>query len=1206
MRSPAPPPTNLTALSSQPFKPAQQQAQAKVVQAQRALPKEPTPAIPRLPSPTPAQTHAALQIAQRAQKASGKPAPTYYRELANDPRQAQYIATLRHYAAEAQQHAARLVSHAAGAIGTNALGALKPQPVSLRSLTGAAADQSNALFGASRQAAIDRGEANPRKSPGVGINVPGAGEINLSSIAAALANTHIAPKGLIGNVINEAIDLPAQTFLSSAIAGSAARSAVEGKPKALEGVGQGVLSQVEHPIRSFEEAPLATALTFAGGEAAIGGALGKVARAGALGDRAAELASTVRPDLKLYGESPTEGPAEASGVGPAPREGLRKGQSYNPDPLRKAAQLGYEKALTKLPQGLGRQADPFQAEGWRLQRNASGGGITRVGRVDRVRAAGEQTRRRFVKGTVERVAGLRPKDGSEHAVPLIVQRIVRRPDTVEVDLQKEATKLRNAQPGLTRSQLHANKANLQRVEDLLANKKFLADPSEAFRAANRYRAIQAPLEAILIHGGVLKPGQLRAKLFPYAQAHMGALYDGEALRDANGHQLLDEQIQAHMKANGVEEPGFISHKGGIDSGSSFYQATTKQPSLEKHARTGSAFSKGVADHSYEGLAGSIASQASRAAALEVRARELNLLALKPKRGGFVSQEAAQAYAKELQYTPEGARIEGGLGKLVPVHLGSDPILATGNVHPPDVQGTLDQFGLSEYKSAVSKANGKYGLIPEHVQNRLKAHDEAVSAKTNIKRAAQTYQQGFRRAKLNTSTRHIAGVVQEQGIRLAMEGAGPQAKRTGKLFLRSLNKAAELDHHGHLLDDAGPLGAPLRELEGQLGTRGGQVASQKANNVVRKGQAWSGSDFGASIARTADGAAHSTVGSAILKPWHAWQHVIEGGLTKVEESTHQAMLGKALKDSGFIKSYRSALKLQDEGMQELIKGGLTPNKADALARSVDDMLGNWAHQTPVVRNLIGNYAPFGLWYLNSMRWLYRLPVSHPIKTGILAALYHATKAERGKKGQGFGAPGEVPAFLQGTIDTNLPVVGKVSIAPSYYSPGGTLGPEATSTAVEQFLPQLQGIVSAAKGQNALSGEKLTTSKGKELGPISDLGNILGEVATGPVPFATQAQSLLQGGGKPYGTANIFTDIASKLGGESQVKPGTARPLDEQLVKLLSPVRFNFPAAGSRGPVSAPSTPGKGVSARQRLALRSRVRTTGGISARQRLALQSGRR
>lgn len=1188
-------------LPTQPFKPAQRQAQAKVVQAQRALPKEPTPAIPRLSSPSPAQTHAALRIAQRAQQASGKPAPVYYRELANDPRAAQYVATLKHYAQHAQQHAARLVSHAAGAVGAGALSALRPGPVTLRSLVGAAGDQSNALLGVSRQAAVDRGEADARKVPGVGINVPGAGEINLSNIAAALANVHIAPKGIVGNVINEAIDLPAQTFLSSAIAGSAARSAVEGKPKALRGLGEGVLGQVEHPIRSFKEAPLATALTLAGGEAAVGGVLGRVARAGALGDRAAELASTVRPDLKLYGESPTEGPVEQSGVGPAPREGLRKQQTYNKDPVRKLAQVAYEKGLTKLPEGAGRQADPFQAEGWRLQRNASGGGLTRVGRVDRVRAAGEQTRRRFVKGTIERVARLRPKDGSEHAVPLIAQGIVRTPESLVADLTKEATKLRAAQDGLTRSQLHANKANLQHVEELLANKAFLADPSEAFHAAARYRALQAPLEAILIHGGILKPDQVRAKLFPYAQAHMGALYDGTALRDANGKQLLSEQIQAHMKANGVEDVGFVSHKGGIDSGSSFYQATTKQPSLEKHARTGSAFSKGVADHSYEGLTGSIASQASRAAQLEVRARELNLLALKPKSGGFANREAAQSYAKELAFTPEGVRIEGGLGKLRPVHLGSDPILETGNVHPADIKGTLDQFGLSQHESALSKSNGKFGLIPEHVQNRLAEHDNAVSAKTNVKRGLQAYQQGFRRAKLNTSTRHIAGVAQEQGIRLAAEGAGIQAKRTGKLFLKNLSHAAELDRHGHLLDDAGPLGGPMRELEGQLGTRGGQVASQKANDVVRKGQAATGNDFAASIARGAGGAMRSKVGSAILKPWHAWQRVVEGGLSKVEEATHQAMIGKALKDSGFIGSYRSALRLQDQGMQELIKGGLTPNKADLLARSVDDMLGNWSHQTPAVRNIIGNYAPFGLWWLNSMRWLYRLPVSHPIKTGILAALYEATKAERASKGQGFGAGGSVPAFLQGTIDTHLPVVGKVSIAPSYYSPGGTLGPEATSTAVEQFLPQLQGVVAAAKGQNALSGAKLTTSKGEELGPISDLGNILGEVATGPVPFATQAQSLLQGGGKPYGTANIFTDVASKLGGPSQVKPGTSRPFDEQLVKLLSPLRFNFPAAGSRGTTGGPSTAsGSKISARQRLAARSRTHVAGTISARQKLA------
>lgn len=1180
------------ALPQQPFAaPAPSPRQAAQAQRISRSSVSKTPDIPRLPNPTPSQTTAALALATQAQHQSGQPASTYWRTLKSDPAQKEYVGTVQHYIDAARQHASALAGEASK-VGGKAVGVVPVLP----GLLASAARQTAQASAASRARAVANGEAD--RPHGVGIDIPGAGVIDLSKLSTALANVHIAPKGIVGNVINEAIDLPAQTFLSSAIAGSATRSAIEGKPGALKEIGSGVLQQFEHPVRSFKEAPLSTALTFAGGEAAVGGALGRVARAGALGERAAELASTVRPDLGLYGEQPTVGPVEQSGIGPAPKEGLRKQQQYNRDPLRKAVQVAHERSLVS------RGKDPFQADGSRLARETVGG-ITKVGRVDRIRAAGEATRRTFVKGTIEKVAGLKPKVGAD-AVPLAVQGILRTPATVVEDLTKEATKLREVQPELTRSQLGANKANLKRVEGLLNDQGFLAHPEPAFEAAARYRQVQRPLEALLVHGGKLDAEQLRAKLFPYAQAHMGAVHDSVALRGPDGETLSNEAIKAHMAANGVEDVGFISHKPGIEGSGSFYKSTLRQPGLERFARTGAAFTKGVADHSFEGLTGSIARQASEAAQLEVRARELSKLALVPKGQAFESQAAAQRYATEsFHHLPSGERVASGLGDLKPVHLGSDPILAAGHVNPGDVKGTLQQFGLDQYESALAKQNGKFGLIPDAVQKRLAAHDEALGAKDNLHRALQAYQQGFRRAKLNTSTRHIAGVVQEQGIRLGFEGAGNQARRVGKRFDANLKHLAQVDETGKLADDAGPLGSAYRELEGTLGSRGGQVAAQKANDVVRKGSAWQDTSTPGKIAVAADGAAHSTVGKALLTPWHAWQHLIEGGLTKVEQGTHHALLGKALRESGFIDSYRSVLKLQDEGMQALIKGGLTPNKADAIARAVDDTLGNWSHQTPQVRRIIGNYAPFGLWWLNSMRWLYRLPVTHPVKTAILSALYNATRNERNAKGQGYDAAHAAPGFLQGSIDTHLPIVGEVSVEPSYYSPGGTAGPEALTTAVDQLLPAGQSIIDAAKGQNPLTGEPLKDAKGSPLTVLQKALNVGAETAAGPLPFATQAQSLLQGGGKPYGTANLLTDALAKLGGPAQVKPGSGRPLPEQLVKLISPLRFNFPAAGTVNGGATSAGSGSALTARQHLSLQRRSSAPGVLTARQKLALQERR-
>ena len=365
------------------------------------------------------------------------------------------------------------------------------------------------------------------------------------------------------------------------------------------------------------------------------------------------------------------------------------------------------------------------------------------------------------------------------------------------------------------------------------------------------------------------------------------------------------------------------------------------------------------------------------------------------------------------------------------------------------------------------------------------------------------------------------------------------------------------------------------------------------------------------------------GNVLLKAWKGWEHIItEGlrtpeklgsvaggrrlvpGLGTIESYTHNAMLGKALKDSGFIDSYRSVIKMQDQAVQDLVKGQLTANKADKLARAVDEMMGNWTNLTPDVRFAVSKITPFGLWWLNSMRWLYRLPVTHPVKTAIVASLYNATRTERGKKGQGFDAAHPVPAFLQGSIDTHLPFVGKVQIQPSYYSPGGTAGPEIFNTAAEQFLPAGASVYAAARNQNPLTGYKLTTAKGKELNPLQIGLNVATEAAAGPTPFATQAQQLLQKGGKPYGTANLVTDVVDRLlGGPRQVKPGTERPLPEVLTKMFSPVRFAFP-----GKSKGETAPASSLSPRQQIEVHEAEQSAGpsGLTARQQIEVEEAER
>jgi hypothetical protein len=985
---------------------------------------------------------------------------------------------------------------------------------------------------------------------GIRIGLPGA-SVNLTPLATALATMKVPGLGGIpGKLVNEVIDLPGQTFLSGAIAGRAGREAIEGNTAPGEALLSSIEQQALHPVRSLEQAPLSTALMLAGGENVLGRLGGAVARTGALGERAAELASTERPALQLYG-------------------GLTKEQAYNSDPLRKAAQVAYERSLTRLPGSL-RQRDPFLAEGWRLNHNLIGGWL-HPGRMDYEAGAMDIARRGVVKqSVVPKAEGLKSKVGAE-AVPLIKQRVIRSPATLAEDLHKRLAQLEDVRPTLRKAQLDRNQRSIDQVRALLADEKFMADPHEAFAAANKAITDQRPLTAYEVTARSLRPEQVRAALHPYAITHMGAehmtpqelarLGDTGAryggLRTPEGEPLSNEEIEAHMLEHGVPagpggKPlvGFISHQENIAGPGSFYRSILRQPTLHRFTRTGESFRKGLNDESFAGMVGSLAKQASRVAQHEGQNSIISNLV----QGHYETPEQARLEAENYNHpesTLPDAQVAQQLGGMVPINKGTNQILEAGLTHEPrDITAELESLGLEHHTPAhVAEGIGKYGLIPRDVLRRLEKHQEAASAKGGFQRFAQAYTQAFRHVKFATSPKHMAGVTEESLIRPAMEGAGPVSRQVGAVVQRHLADLAQQDAHGRLLD-IGPQAAEFRKAQGYLSGRG-MVGSMKQQDIVRKIGSW---DETSALAKRGELAEHSPP----MKAWIAWRNLTEKGLEGIAHQSRTAVFGKMLKESGFIPSAWEFLRMQDEVQRELVRGiAMDPNKVDLLARKLDDAAGNWNHLTPAVKAAVSKgMMPFGLWWLNSLRWLYRLPVTHPVKTGILAAVYQATRDARNAEGQGFGAANvgtkENPNYLQGTIPATLPLLGDVRIDLGHYSPLGIAGPEAPGTAAEMIAPQFQGILSALEGTDSLTHEKATQPNGAELtGPQKAL-NALSEGFVTPL-LPSQVNTLLTGGGKPYGTSNLITDIISRLGGPATVRPGTEEPLGKILSKSLSPLR-----------------------------------------------------
>jgi hypothetical protein len=653
----------------------------------------------------------------------------------------------------------------------------------------------------------------------------------------------------------------------------------------------------------------------------------------------------------------------------------------------------------------------------------------------------------------------------------------------------------------------------------------------------------------------------KAKAAELEEARIETPARTQGMRTAEGREVPLSEVRAHMAARGIEEPGFVSHQRGVAGRGSFYRSVRRYPAPEKYGRTLRSYEQGTHDSSWNGVAGSHAQGASKAAQLEAYTHALERIAV--HRGDSLPE--LQELVDRLHHDPTTGQETRPAGEFKVVHLGSGEVVKANDTAPHvGIEQVLREHGLDHEGVPESERGGRYGVIKASALERLDQHDAALSAKTKTSRIAQLYAQGFRRAKLTTSVPHMFGVAQEQAIRLLAEQAGPGAHAAGRNVQQAIRRLAELDQHGVLADDHGPLGARFRQINSQIANRGGVTGSQRAINVQRlRGDQWQRTSSVGYAMHGVEGAVSSRGAELAVKPWHALEAVTQGNLTRLEEVTRNTLLGKALKDTGLIDSYRRLIGQTNEAMDAWVKGNITPQIADALAQRIDDMGGNWNRQTPAVRKVVGKYAPFGLWWLNSMRWLYRLPVTHPIKTAIAAALYEATRPQRNAKGQGFNAiESKVPSFLQGTVDTHLPLLGDVKAAPSYYSPAGIAGPEAAKTAVEQFGVAFADPVFGLLGRSPLSLEKLKDEHGKEIGIPAAVLNALVGSAAGPLPFATQAEKVLTAGGKQYGTANLLTDLLQLGGGRSQIKPGTGRKWQEVLGKLVAPTRTDFPSSGSQ--------------------------------------------
>lgn len=342
--------------------------------------------------------------------------------------------------------------------------------------------------------------------------------------APGLSSAGASPAGKFGkNALSDIAHLPLMVPQTAYEIAAAAKEAAGGDTKRgkailkgfTEGVyglaAQGKWSELEDYVR---EHPIYAGLELRGGKGIVGRGAGAVLRSGVAGKTAARAASTARKDIALSDE----------GARVADR------QHYSPDVLTKVFQVLAEKARG----GDGKT----MLRDHRLRRRADFESDTAAATSRAVR--GDEAKQAH---------SAKPKGPLAEVVGLVVQGVVR-PKSLEADLRKELGRLDHAHAtaefstGAQKRQNRTTADAIRKVLDSPEAMRRIGDVAQSGRA--NVRAIN-DLEAKAVDLGAITPKRAdRAKLFPAAQAHLGAEYSDAPFRAARagevaaGRALRDE------------------------------------------------------------------------------------------------------------------------------------------------------------------------------------------------------------------------------------------------------------------------------------------------------------------------------------------------------------------------------------------------------------------------------------------------------------------------------------------------------------------------------------------------------------------------------------------------------------------------------------------------------------------------------------------
>lgn len=897
----------------------------------------------------------------------------------------------------------------------------------------------------------------------------------------------------VGNALKDAVDLPAQVITSGAQIAS--DTANKGPLAGLNDIITPYKQLIANPGKVSSEHPLDTYLMLAGPLHGATRVLDAGARAAKEGDALA------RPSVQLKGNLTHERPR------------------YSPYPIIRGGQKALEKKkFTRNASGQLVPKDPHVAAKLaKIEASRLVGVNERIRRVNRhevIQARADAVRPSRVTKVAHAAKTALKYDPARSAIPggqvlaRIADKTIRSKKTFVEDLEKHIQQVAANRPNLLDTPLL--KEHDAYVKELKAVRDRKLTPEQLdhlFTASEKYAKDYGQVEAAAHRFGQFgnrsKDALLKRSLYHYASTHMGAKFDPEkGLVDSRGHELSTRQILNHVRANGVEgEIAFTSDKPR--RGSKFYVSQERRPRPEMTRNTLFAFEHGLTDPGHEALLQQHVHMQGIVDAHNAQNRLIsNNVVMREDGKPFSSYKQAQAKAP-------------GDGHYVPIAL-SEPFHPQSSLDKalePTNPATLDHEAIAHSLDLSSRledhGQGRWGLIDRNVRDRIEEHKNAISPDTTS-RLFKSLNNQFRQVALGTSAKHVPGVLAEQVIRDITSGVGLSSWITGR---RLLAKGKELD--------------PELGRRAEIEMRGGQmVGATKMAITHQTSEHFYGTNLYKPL-RLFENAMKRPGPRQLGVAWHAWLHfALNGTKHFIEEQHNVADVGKtALKAFGSEHGpFFKMMRLQGDMLDDAAKGLFDEKKLKQFHAEARQIRGIWTDLTPAAQKVM-MFSPFGLWWVNSVKWLARSPIDRPIGTGLAAAANVGTQKQRFAKGMDLFAPNALPLYMQGGI----PAGGKV-IAQNYYSPFGVAN-DPLQTAQSLAIPTAEPILAGLAGDNWL-GHTIRSPGNprgyKEASPGDRLTVVVNSILSSFVPFYTKAQTIMQGGASPFDTSTFLSPQTKKPG------------------------------------------------------------------------------